>query len=263
MLGRYLLLVLCLSCGLPVLRGELHSRGVLQPQTVELANASLWSLIYSQHRHRYQRAYLESKMKEIMEAGADINCLDEKGYTPLHRTFDAEMVAVLIEFGADVNARSKIGLTPLHYSAHLHLYNGVITSMELQLAMEQPALEKVKVLIENNADVNAKTDLGITPLQFIMGDYSEKASRYLPMVDLLAKGGANINDVGYDGETFLHKAVQFNHKDMVELLVKYKADVNARDKDGLTPLHLATARKSTEDETNAKIINLLENKGAH
>ena len=274
MLGKCMLLSLCLLCGLLMPQGEVRSRGIPQQQKVEMANAALWKLVSSQQQHQNQRAYLVSKMQEIMANGADINCRDEKNYTSLHRTVDAEMAAVLIEFGADVNAKQTIGITPLHYSAHLRLRNGKIDM--LKDAEIESALKKVEVLLENNADINAETEHGVTPLQFILGDYSEKASAYLPMIDLLAKNDANINDVGYDGDTFLHKAVMFSHKDIVKMLVEHKANVNAVNKEGWTPLHLAIGRstkegnswlhrhvgQSIDDETNTEIINLLITNGA-
>ena len=43
------------------------------------------------------------------------------------------------------------------------------------------------------------------------------------------------------GETPLHQAVLWGHKDVAELLLANRAEVNAKDNNGWTPLHYAIA----------------------
>ena len=58
-----------------------------------------------------------------------------------------------------------------------------------------------------------------------------------------------------DGNTPLHTAAQFGHKEVAELLIAKGADVNAA-VDGITPLHFAVARGHKE------VAELLIAKGA-
>jgi hypothetical protein len=62
-----------------------------------------------------------------------------------------------------------------------------------------------------------------------------------PMVELLLKSGARVNDKNNSGEAALHYAAANGHKPVVEVLLKNKADVNARTETGATPLALAQA----------------------
>lgn len=53
--------------------------------------------------------------KIALNNGADINAIDEYGYTPLHSAAKngyLEIVKVLVEQGADVNIRTVDGKTP-------------------------------------------------------------------------------------------------------------------------------------------------------
>jgi ankyrin repeat protein len=82
-------------------------------------------------------------VKECLENGADVNCKDKWGQTPLMESSYygyLEIVKVLIENGVDVNCKNDNGDTPLMNSSHMN------------------HLEIVKVLIENGADWNIKDD---------------------------------------------------------------------------------------------------------
>ena len=60
-----------------------------------------------------------------------------------------------------------------------------------------------------------------------------------PLVELLLKSGAKVDDRNNSGETALHYAAAHGHKAVAEVLLKNKADVNARSEIGATPLALA------------------------
>jgi ankyrin repeat protein len=100
-----------------------------------------------------------SKIKDLIERGADVNAKEEYGNTSLHwaSLMDCiEIVKLLIEKGADVNAEDIDGWTPLHMAADLN------------------QMETAKLLIELGADVDAKCNKGKTPLDLAYSDEMEE-----------------------------------------------------------------------------------------
>jgi ankyrin repeat protein len=88
------------------------------------------------------------KLKQLVQAGAQLNVADELGNTALHRAVmkgDEGIVLYLIKKGARVRAANKTGETPLH-----------IASAEGQERV-------VQILIESGASTSAKNTEGQTP----------------------------------------------------------------------------------------------------
>ena len=84
-------------------------------------------------------------VKQHLAAGADLNAIDRRGWTPLHFVAVAgnkEIAELLINNGADVNENIDAGWTPLHLADNK---------------------EVAELLIAIGADVNAKAN-GKTPL---------------------------------------------------------------------------------------------------
>jgi ankyrin repeat protein len=196
--------------------------------------------------------------KEVVELliakGADVNAKDKYGRTPLHSSIgkigkgNKEVVELLIAKGADVNAKDDlIEWTPLF------------------MAVEEGHKEIVELLITADADVNAKGFGGNTPLDLaifnkdtkvanLLRKHGGKTGEELPpstlfeaasrgalqeVKDFLAKG-ADVNaKKAVEGESPLHCAALYGHKEVVELLIAEGADVNAQGVDGETPLDWA------------------------
>lgn len=59
----------------------------------------------------------ETVVKELLNAGADVNARDAAQITPLHMARSVEVVAELLNRGADVNVHDISGHTPLHDAA--------------------------------------------------------------------------------------------------------------------------------------------------
>jgi len=96
-----------------------------------------------------------SKIKYLIERGADVNAKEEYGNTPLHWASienHIELAKLLIERGADVNAKRNDGETPLHW-ASIENY-----------------IELAELLLDRGADLEAKDNWGQTPLDNARSD---------------------------------------------------------------------------------------------
>ena len=160
-------------------------------------------------------------VKQHLAAGADVNAIYRRGWSPLHyATIEdhKEIVELLIAKGADVNAKGVTDSTPLHHAAFFG------------------HKEVTELLITAGADVNAKGDDG-TPLH-------HAALRGLKeIVELLIANGADVNTKGgWMVGTPLHYVVVGGHMELVELLIAEGTDVNVKDGSGGTPLDWAIVR---------------------
>ena len=154
------------------------------------------------------------RVRELLEQGADVDCTDDSGRTPLHwASYDVphhDRVKLFILAGADVELKDDDGKTALHLAAcELGIQWGLI----------------VRSLIKSGADVHSVDKKGRTPLSD--ANYDERT------IALLIEAGADVDHVDNDGKTPLHHC--FSHVS-TELLLDAGADINARDNRGLTPL---------------------------
>ncbi|HUT54949.1 MAG TPA: ankyrin repeat domain-containing protein [bacterium] len=97
--------------------------------------------------------------------------------------------------------------------------------------------EMVKFLLNNGAEVDARSEGGSTPLVEAVARNSVEIAGYL--VD----HGADVNSKDNDGKTPLHWAAERGHVDAVKFLIAKGADVNAAMNDGTTPLMAALDQK--------------------
>jgi cytohesin len=75
-------------------------------------------------------------------------------------------------------------------------------------------------------------------------------------VQLCLGRGADINEKTISGDTALHYAIKYRHREVAELLIAKGADVNSRNRDRETPAHLAIKTDQRE------VLDLLVAKGA-
>lgn len=142
-------------------------------------------------------------LKAVLNAGGDLSSIDLGQELGNASFFGHWKVAdLLISQGADVNwAVPETGETPLHSA--------------LCKAGRPYYLFVVKVLVENGAEVNARTVPG-------------------------KETGAFMRDVRTVGETPLHRAAAFGDEAMISYLIDHGADKQARDANGDSPLTWAS-----------------------
>jgi len=242
-------------------------------------------------------------MKLLLGAGAAVNSKNAFGATALMWCAnDFAKVGLLVEKGADVNARSKQGRTPLVIAAahsgnfevvKFLVEHGANLSNRKSAAEEHAAAapeasglpasrktassvlaeaadandtETLRYLIEKGADVDARNEIGDTPL-LLAASYGN-----VEIVKLLLTKGADVNAVDapegmrvkngpltLGNFTPLLYAAAYGGYDTVKILLDAGANVNAQDVRGMTPLMLAIAT----DRPDVGVIRLLLKRGAH
>jgi ankyrin repeat protein len=107
-------------------------------------------------------------------------------------------------------------------------------SLDLNTAVKAGDVERVKALLAQGADVNARNSVGAAPL------HEAAWSGNAELIDLLLARGANVNVRHAEaGSTPLHYAVITDHPVIVRTLLRHGADTQAGSRSGATALHLA------------------------
>ena len=187
----------------------------------------------------------------LVAARANVNAANEYGVTPLAlAAADAGpgLVEFLLQAGANPNVALPSGETPLMTATRVHapavvmalIARGADVNAQershgqtaLMWAFARGHIDIARALIEQGADIHARSDSGFTPLLF--------AARHgdLEAVRLLLAQGADVNETAEDGSSVLHVATVRAHVELAELLLARGADPNAEGP-GYTPLHWA------------------------
>jgi len=179
-----------------------------------------------------------STAEMLLSAGADINALDGEGASSLYLACErgkTEFVRLLLIHGANPNiAKGRYRCYPLHAAC---------TGLHYDV---------VKLLLEHNADVDARNENGETALHYIVSLYHTDMGKSSALVQLLLDAGADINAVNDDGESVVCFATinaiegdfsqsteeRMNRQSAVRLLLQHGANVNVRMPDGRSPLNL-------------------------
>lgn len=211
----------------------------------------------------------EHLIKEKVGDGADVNCTDKYGNTPLHIAVKNDTISplvlrcLIIELGANLNKLNGEGYTPLHIcviegrdnclaevikneklnvnkcSKGAEKFNG---HTALHMAVELGRTEMVKCLLQWDADVNSVNDDGYTPLHI-----SVQKGRAECFAELIKEETLDFNKAAekFHLHTPLHIAVDSHSSEMVKLLIQLGADVNSLNDDGYTPLHISVLKGHT------------------
>jgi lysophospholipase L1-like esterase len=141
------------------------------------------------------------EIKKAMAKGADVNCKDGNGNTPLNMVAKLSyynIVKYFIEKGAEVNTRNNDHITPLHYGVE---YNNI---------------KIVQLLLEKGANINARDSFNETPLHWAGWTGNIEAAR------LLLKYGANPYTPNNTDVTPLFNAIRQEHWQLERIFKKSK-----------------------------------------
>jgi ankyrin repeat protein len=219
--------------------------------------------------------------QRFIAAGANVNQPDGRGNVPLmllgasHGTAMAEL---LLQHGADVNYRAPYGDTPLiaavqanradivqrliSHGADVNQGNAK-SQTPLMLAGVYPRV--LRLLLDAGADVNARDQSGLTPINFV-ADLNleaemiarganvnvEDVDHVTPLMGAIGAGnveeikflsahGARIDHEGSAAQRLLYDALRWPDTDRsLRALIELGVDINATDDDGNTVLNSPT-----------------------
>lgn len=167
----------------------------------------------------------------LADEGADVNCKNDEGSTPLHWCVPPnffETTQALLDKGADPNERDNYGHAPLHWA----ITDSAIT----------------RLLVERGALVDCNTNGNETPLLW------STIAGQVEVVTTLLDLGASIDAPNHYGFTALHGAAFTGCLEVAKELLHHGADCNIEDKDGWTALQAAIVSGKHE------LVNLLKGK---
>jgi ankyrin repeat protein len=213
----------------------------------------------------------------LILAGAEVNAIEDGGVTPLALAAlnaDEAMTARLVRAGANPNAGRETAVLVaartgnpavmrllLGAGGDPNAKEGARGQTALMWAAAQTHHETLKVLLENGADVNARTELVLWPSGRsgqgrASGPGANGANAYtallfaaragdLASVGVLLDAGSDINGAGADGLSALLLATLRGHVALAKTLLDRGADPNSSGA-GYTALHWAAGSWETE-----------------
>lgn len=146
-------------------------------------------------------------IKLLVEAGVDVNAVDNDGVTVLHiaaQRCDADVVRYLVKHGAKVDAiDSGVGGTPL---------TGAIFGAKV---------DNARTLIEADANVFHKVNAG-RPLLHLAAQQGQRG-----ILELLLSAGVQASTLDEIGETAAYWACQNGHLECINFLTSQGLDLKA------------------------------------
>jgi len=205
----------------------------------------------------------------LLEHGADLNARYDHNSTPLHWAAQygrVELVQVLLEHVVNlsakddhrktanqvvseyINARNDEGKTPLYLASQGPNYD---RNANMTLSLD-PLPNVVRLLLKHDADMNARENVGSTPLHVAARNGRVEIVRVL-LENVANRGGEDdhrktaiqvvsdyVNDRNAEGKTPLYLASQKGRVEIVHVLLEHGAIVGAKDNGGVTALQVAS-----------------------
>ncbi|XP_067660129.1 serine/threonine-protein phosphatase 6 regulatory ankyrin repeat subunit B-like [Haliotis asinina] len=165
----------------------------------------------------------------LLGCGANVNAVDENGYTILH----SQIIYSNTELLNMILSRMVCPLTA---------YQDTFSKTALHICSEIGNSECLTLLLEKYPHVKKLTSQGSTALHLAILSGTDKADK----VKALIHAGSDIMIADNKGNTALHLASVGNHIQIVKTLIDKGANVNQRNTGGNTPLHLALSTQSTK-----------------
>lgn len=211
-------------------------------------------------------------LQEAIKQGLPLDDKGDKGLPLISYYTKAgalECVDYLIEAGANVNATDDRGWTPLIYSVYgqpvifalLHKHGALLNTKTNQggsaliLAAEIGNTEALSFLIKAGGDVNQINVHGGTPIMHAAIKGQAKS------IAILLKHGANPNVADNKQITPLMHAASNGHAEVIKTLLAAKVNVNAKDYAGFSAI-MAPSDAAKPKESHLEIIDLLVQAGA-
>lgn len=193
----------------------------------------------------------------LLNAGADVNALDERGYPPAFEASSRKALETLAGAGARLDIYCKHGLNGFLHCAR---YIRNIETLDFWYELGEPinkdpqsgaaalvglcsqvsdtdeieeALQVIRYLLKKGADIDLQKRSDTTAL--IEACWNQT----LPIVTLLLEAGADTNKDNIEGNTPLHYAITRKNEKLVELLLKHGGDINRPNRFHDAPIDLA------------------------
>ena len=176
-----------------------------------------------------------ARVRELLQAGAELNATDRAGYTPLMYALDSpaasvELVQLLLDHGCAVDATS-----------HFHGADHNIASVCLRGG--DPL--KLTLLLDRGVDIHYTSSHGYDALMdAVFSHDSDRDPRLLDILRILIARGVALNGVSNYEESALRVLSRLGRFDAVQLLLDEGADETQL---AWTPLHRAAALGSLSD----------------
>lgn len=208
--------------------------------------------------HNARRAQV---VAALLDAGAEVNDLDELGQSPLMLAADGglrpALVELLLKHGADPNLQRPQGPTIWDYAAPLRLWSArqiqnafavdmmafgltplgsgyrATTAAEVEKRQSAEDTRTLELLLQAGAPLELRDPDGQTLLMLCAG-----RNRAATLGFLLARG-ADLKAADHAGNTALLLAAGSDSPAAIAALLNAGAALEARDKNGLTPLLMA------------------------
>ncbi|CVL00692.1 uncharacterized protein FMAN_10037 [Fusarium mangiferae] len=224
--------------------------------------------------HLASLAGFQQTVRALLKKGADIHAVNKAGRTPLH-VASVHVAQMLVDAGADIEAKDNRGWTVMHHASKLGdvsmlrflASHGADFSARtadslnaLHVARSPIGIgETFGCLIENGVDVMDVDEEGSTLL------HKACLASYVASVRLLIKAGLSIHARDNKGRTPLHRALELmsvTSLALVSYLLDRGACVNARDNQGCTALHHTIDLRQDISNICAWITELILDHGA-
>ncbi|MBA3954639.1 ankyrin repeat domain-containing protein [Candidatus Dependentiae bacterium] len=144
------------------------------------------------------------QVKQLIDAGANVNTSDDSGYMPLHKAVQqghSGIIKVLLDAGCNVNAVVK----------------NVTRNTALHIAVNYDHKESVKLLLEAHVNVNITNTFNETALHAAVF----KSSTAIVKLLLNTDADSDVHAPSWNKETPLSWAMSLGNTDIIDVLKQY------------------------------------------